>query len=133
MEPNRITRRRFGAVVSAAAASATGVAQQQTPPANSPLPRRNLAPDTLAFEGALEFTFQRVPLHAEPFPMHQVRLSPSSMYRDAYEWNRAYMSRLEADRLLYTFRVKSRLKDVGIYRPRHRWEFSSTVKLRLKP
>ena len=27
-------------------------------------------------------------------------------------------------RLLYTFRVKSRLEDVGIYRPRHRWEFS---------
>ena len=26
-------------------------------------------------------------------------------------------------RLLYTFRVKSRLKDVGIYRPRHRWKF----------
>ncbi|MEO7191759.1 MAG: ABC transporter ATP-binding protein [Vicinamibacterales bacterium] len=35
-------------------------------------------------------------------------------------------------RLLYTFRVKSRLKDVGIYRPRHRWEFSPTVKFRLK-
>ena len=30
-------------------------------------------------------------------------------------------------RLLYTFRVKSRLKDVGIYRPRHRWEFSGGV------
>ena len=32
-------------------------------------------------------------------------------------------------RLLYTFRVKSRSKDVGIYRPRHRWEFSSAVRL----
>jgi ABC-type polysaccharide/polyol phosphate transport system ATPase subunit len=30
-------------------------------------------------------------------------------------------------RLLYTFRVKSRTKDVGIYRPRHRWEFSDGV------
>jgi ABC-type polysaccharide/polyol phosphate transport system ATPase subunit len=30
-------------------------------------------------------------------------------------------------RLLYTFRVKSRLEDVGIYRPRHRWEFSGGV------
>jgi ABC-type polysaccharide/polyol phosphate transport system ATPase subunit len=30
-------------------------------------------------------------------------------------------------RLLYTFRVKSRLKDVGIYRPAHRWEFSGGV------
>lgn len=36
-------------------------------------------------------------------------------------------------RLLYTFRVKSRLKDVGIYRPRHHWEFSPAVKFRLKP
>jgi ABC-type polysaccharide/polyol phosphate transport system ATPase subunit len=32
-------------------------------------------------------------------------------------------------RLLHTFRVKSRTKDVGIYRPRHRWEFSSAVKM----
>ena len=30
-------------------------------------------------------------------------------------------------RLLYTFRVKSRTKDVGIYRPRHRWVFSPTA------
>jgi hypothetical protein len=28
-------------------------------------------------------------------------------------------------RLLYTFRVKSRTKDVGIYRPRHAWKFSA--------
>jgi len=30
-------------------------------------------------------------------------------------------------RLLYTFRVKSRVHDVGIYRPRHRWSFSPNV------
>jgi ABC-type polysaccharide/polyol phosphate transport system ATPase subunit len=30
-------------------------------------------------------------------------------------------------RLLYTFRVKSRTQDVGIYRPRHRWTFSGDV------
>jgi hypothetical protein len=30
-------------------------------------------------------------------------------------------------RLLYTFRVKSRTKDVGIYRPKHAWRFSDTV------
>jgi ABC-type polysaccharide/polyol phosphate transport system ATPase subunit len=34
-------------------------------------------------------------------------------------------------RLLYTFRVKSRVKDAGIYRPRHRWRFSDGV--RFKP
>jgi ABC-type polysaccharide/polyol phosphate transport system ATPase subunit len=30
-------------------------------------------------------------------------------------------------RLLYTFRVKSRTHDVGIYRPRHHWAFSPNV------
>jgi ABC-type polysaccharide/polyol phosphate transport system ATPase subunit len=30
-------------------------------------------------------------------------------------------------RLLYTFRVKSRTKDVGIYRPKHEWGFSDTL------
>ena len=33
-------------------------------------------------------------------------------------------------RLLYTFRVKSRVKDVGVFRPPHRWTFSAGVKLR---
>ena len=30
-------------------------------------------------------------------------------------------------RLLYTFRVKSRVRDVGIYRPKHHWSFSPGV------
>jgi ABC-type polysaccharide/polyol phosphate transport system ATPase subunit len=30
-------------------------------------------------------------------------------------------------RLLYTFRVKSRTKDLGIYRPRHEWHFSESL------
>ena len=33
-------------------------------------------------------------------------------------------------RLLYTFRVKSRTHDVGIYRPPHRWTFSPNVHFR---
>lgn len=33
-------------------------------------------------------------------------------------------------RLLYTFRVKSRTHDVGIYRPRHRWIFSPNVRFK---
>jgi hypothetical protein len=36
-------------------------------------------------------------------------------------------------RLLYTFRVKSRTKDAGIYRPRHRWTFSDAAKLKHTP
>jgi len=33
-------------------------------------------------------------------------------------------------RLLYTFRVKSRQRDVGIYRPHHRWTFSSGIQFK---
>jgi ABC-type polysaccharide/polyol phosphate transport system ATPase subunit len=32
-------------------------------------------------------------------------------------------------RLLYTFRVKSRVKDVGIFRPPHTWDFSPNIKV----
>jgi ABC-type polysaccharide/polyol phosphate transport system ATPase subunit len=32
-------------------------------------------------------------------------------------------------RLLYTFRVKTRTREVGIYRPRHTWSFSPGVRL----
>jgi hypothetical protein len=34
-------------------------------------------------------------------------------------------------RLLYTFRVKSRTHDVGIYRPRHRWAFTGDVRFKV--
>jgi ABC-type polysaccharide/polyol phosphate transport system ATPase subunit len=34
---------------------------------------------------------------------------------------------------LYSFRVKSRLKDVGVYRPDHRWSFSGGVTLTQPP
>jgi ABC-type polysaccharide/polyol phosphate transport system ATPase subunit len=33
-------------------------------------------------------------------------------------------------RLLYTFRIKSRTRDVGIYRPRHHWTFSPEVQFK---
>jgi ABC-type polysaccharide/polyol phosphate transport system ATPase subunit len=33
-------------------------------------------------------------------------------------------------RLLHTFRVKSRSKEVGIYRPRHSWRFSDNIRLK---
>jgi hypothetical protein len=36
-------------------------------------------------------------------------------------------------RLLYTFRVKSRIHDVGIYRPRHQWTFSPGVQFKKPP
>jgi hypothetical protein len=33
-------------------------------------------------------------------------------------------------RLLYSFRVKSRTKDVGIYRPDHRWTFTPNIRFK---
>jgi ABC-type polysaccharide/polyol phosphate transport system ATPase subunit len=34
---------------------------------------------------------------------------------------------------LYSFRIKSRIKDVGVYRPAHRWAFSGGVRLVASP
>jgi ABC-type polysaccharide/polyol phosphate transport system ATPase subunit len=36
-------------------------------------------------------------------------------------------------RLLYTFRVKSRMHDVGVYRPQHTWRFSPGVRFKTGP
>jgi hypothetical protein len=33
-------------------------------------------------------------------------------------------------RLLHTFRVKSDIKDIGIYRPRHAWTFTPNIRFR---
>jgi ABC-type polysaccharide/polyol phosphate transport system ATPase subunit len=34
---------------------------------------------------------------------------------------------------LYSFRIKSRIKDVGVYRPAHRWTFAGGVRLAASP
>ncbi len=36
-------------------------------------------------------------------------------------------------RLLHTFRVKSAIKDVGLYRPKHRWVFGGNLKINARP
>jgi DUF1680 family protein len=53
--------------------------------------------------------------------MGQVRLLPNSVYHDAQEWNRGYMSRLTTDRLLYTFRANAGLP-TGSAKPLGGWE-----------
>jgi hypothetical protein len=53
--------------------------------------------------------------------MTQVRLLPKSVFHDVQEWNRGYMARRAADRLLYTFRVNAGLP-VGSARPLGGWE-----------
>jgi DUF1680 family protein len=93
---------------------------QQVPPAPGNF-RRQLAPETPPFDGKLEFTRHDVAARVEPFPMAQVRLAPASIYTSARDWNRGYMDRLGADRLLYTFRANAGLP-VGSVKPLGGWE-----------
>src|SRR5215813_1653647 len=121
-----VTRRRFG-VVAAASAATMLVAQdvQQPNPASTRLApgsfQRPLVPDTPAFDAPLEFTRRDVAPKVQPFPMSQVRLLPNSVYFDSQEWNRGYMSRLDAERLLYNFRANAGLP-VGSVKPLGGWE-----------
>ncbi len=117
-----LSRRRFGALLAATGPAAAALTAQQNPPPATPGNfRRPLAPETPAFEAPLEFTRKIVAPRAEPFPMPQVRLLPGSTYHDAQEWNRGYMERLAADRLLHTFRANAGLP-VGSAKPLGGWE-----------
>ena len=123
-EKTRLTRREFGSLVAAGAALPT-LPDLQNPtqtrqPDGTPPPRR-LVPDAPPFDANLEFALKPVALRAEPFPMTQVRLLPNSVYADAQEWNRAYMARLDADRMLYTFRANAGLP-IGSAKPLGGWE-----------
>jgi DUF1680 family protein len=125
--PHPLSRRGFGALLAASGSMVPALMAQQGPAQQNAAPpapgnfRRPLAPDTPAFEGTLEFTRKDVAPKAEPFPMTQVRLLPNSIYADAQEWNRGYMARLAADRLLYTFRVNAGLP-TGSAKPLGGWE-----------
>jgi uncharacterized protein len=122
-----LTRRRFGVLV-AAGAAATVLGAQEAQQPNTASTRlapgsfqRPFLPDTPAFDGPLEFTRRDVAPKVQPFPMSQVRLLPNNVYFDSHEWNRGYMARLPADRLLYTFRANAGLP-VGSARPLGGWE-----------
>jgi len=131
---SRVSRRKFGALLTASGMLAPAVlaqedAQHQAKPgegknAAPPGPgnfRRPLVPETPPFEGKLEFARQSAALAAEPFALGQVQLLPDSIYHDAQEWNRGYMERLAADRLLYTFRINAGLP-AGSTKPLGGWE-----------
>ena len=66
-------------------------------------------------EGTVDFTIDSLDLVAGTY-----KLDVAVHKRDGYPY--------DYHRLLYTFRVKSRMNDVGIYRPRHKWKFSSNVR-----
>jgi hypothetical protein len=120
-----LSRRGFGALLTAAAGVSELAAQQSPapPPAapNAAAPRRTgPPPEVPPFEGAIQFARKDVPFKAWPFPMAQVRLLPG-IYRDAQEWNRGYLHRLDAGRLLYNFRQNAGLP-VGAAQPLGGWE-----------
>ena len=66
-------------------------------------------------EGTVDFTIDSLDLVAGTY-----KLDVAVHKRDGYPY--------DYHRLLYTFRVKSRMNDVGIYRPRHKWKFPSNVR-----
>jgi hypothetical protein len=75
-----------------------------------------LVPQQIAGDGRVEFVVDSLDLTEGTY-----KIDVAVHKRDGYPY--------DYHRLLYTFRVKSRTKDVGIYRPPHRWEFSKGVRL----
>jgi ABC-type polysaccharide/polyol phosphate transport system ATPase subunit len=73
--------------------------------------------EELAGAGTVSFAIERLELTEGTY-----KLDVAVHRRDGYPY--------DYHRLLYTFRVRSRTKDVGIYRPRHQWRFSPGIRLR---
>ena len=68
--------------------------------------------------GEVAFVIERLDLVAGTY-----KLDVAAHRRDGFSY--------DYHRLLYTFRVKSSTRDVGIYRPPHAWRFSPNI--RFKP
>ena len=77
-----------------------------------------LTPDAMAGDGEVLFTIDSLDLVDGTY-----KLDVAVHKKDGAQY--------DYHRLLYTFRVKSRTKDVGIFRPSHRWTF--TPNIRFKP
>ncbi len=77
-----------------------------------------MTPEHLAGDAEVTFSIDSLDLVEGTY-----KLDVAVHKRDGYPY--------DYHRLLYTFRVKSRTSDVGIYRPRHQWTFSPNV--RFKP
>ena len=69
-----------------------------------------------AGEGDVRFVIERLDLTEGTY-----KIDVAVHSKDGYPY--------DYHRLLYTFRVKSPLRDVGIYRPPHRWEFSPAIRM----
>ena len=76
-----------------------------------------LMPERLAGDGEVTFAIDSLDLVEGTY-----KLDVAVHKRDGFPY--------DYHRLLYTFRVKSRIHDVGIYRPRHQWKFSPNVRFK---
>jgi len=113
-----LNRRGFATVLAASGAAAPALLAQQSAPAP---PRRSVPPPEVPpFQAPIEFARKDVPARVHFFPMTQVKLL-AGLFADAAEWNRGYMERLPADRLLYNFRANAGLPS-GSAQPFGGWE-----------
>ena len=110
-QTENLSRRGFAAIV---AGAGTLAAQQ---PAAPPNPNTSLQPqerrqgtleEVPPFQDPIQFTRNPVAPKVQAFPMTQVRLLPGP-FLEAADWNRGYMNRLAADRLLHNFRLTAGL------------------------
>jgi ABC-type Na+ transport system ATPase subunit NatA len=76
-----------------------------------------LRPECLSGEGEVVFTIDSLDLVEGTY-----KLDVAVHKRDGFPY--------DYHRLLYTFRVKSHTKDVGIYRPRHGWTFTPNIRFK---
>jgi DUF1680 family protein len=106
----KLTRRGFGTLM-----AATPLAAAAAPP-----PQRGPAPEVPPFEAPIEFTRRDVAPQVQPFPLGAARLL-AGPFHDAQEWNRGYMARLSADRLLHNFRQNAGLAS-PVDKPFGGWE-----------
>ena len=74
-----------------------------------------LKSDQMLGEGEVIFTIDSLDLVAGTY-----KLDLAVHKRDGYPY--------DYHRLLYTFRVKSRTSDIGIFRPCHRWKFPTNIR-----
>jgi ABC-type polysaccharide/polyol phosphate transport system ATPase subunit len=79
-----------------------------------------VAPGTLAGDGEATFAIDRLDL-------------VDGTYKLDVAVHRENGAPYDYHRLLYTFRVKSRLKEAGIFRPPHRWRFSGGIRMSGQP
>ena len=73
-------------------------------------------PTEIEGDGVVTFTIDKLDLVEGTY-----RLDLAAHKADGYPY--------DYHRLLYTFRVKSRIRDVGIYRPDHSWSFGGAIKI----